>query len=106
MGRNPDLPKSKAIKLKKQKGKCNWCGLHFREGDILEEDHIIPKALGGKNILDNLQLLHGHCHDAKTAIDLVEIRKKQSAQFYEKLSREWAKVKFIWIDDIPVILDC
>ena len=106
MGKNPEMPKRKAIMLKKQKGKCNWCGLHFRETDLLEEDHILATALGGKNEYKNLQLLHGHCHDEKTAIDLVEVRKKQSAQFYEKLSREWAKVKFIWIDDIPVILDC
>ena len=44
MGRNPQMPNSKAIKLKIQKGKCTWCGLHFREGDILEEDHIIATA--------------------------------------------------------------
>lgn len=106
MGKNPEMPKRKAIMLKKQKGKCNWCGLHFRETDLLEEDHILATALGGKNEYKNLQLLHRHCHDEKTAIDLVEIRKKQSAQFYENLSREWAQVKFIWIDDIPVILDC
>ncbi len=106
MGKNPEMPKQKAIMLKKQKGKCNWCGLHFRETDLLEEDHILATALGGKNEYKNLQLLHGHCHDEKTAIDLVEIRTKQSTQFCEKLSHEWAKVKFIWIDDIPVILDC
>ncbi|MDJ0690835.1 MAG: reverse transcriptase N-terminal domain-containing protein [Xenococcaceae cyanobacterium MO_188.B32] len=106
MGRHPEMPTSKAIRLKKQKGKCNWCGLHFREGDVLEEDHIIPTALGGKNIYDNFQLLHGHCHDEKTAIDLVEIRKKESLKFYEELSHEWSKVQFTWIDDIPVVNDC
>ena len=107
MGKNPEMPTSKAILLKKQKGKCNWCGLHFREGDILEEDHIIATALGGKHKYDNLQLLHGVCHDEKTAtIDSIEIRKRDSLKFYEKLSREWSKVKFKWIDDIPVILDC
>ena len=107
MGRNPEMPTSKAIMLRKQKGKCNWCGLHFREEDILEEDHILATALGGKHKYDNLQLLHGICHDEKTAtIDLVEIRKKDSLKFYEKLSREWSKVNFKWIDDIPVVLDC
>ena len=105
MGNNPEMPTSKAIKLKRQKGKCNWCGLHFREGDILEEDHIIPKALGGNNIKDNLQLLHGHCHDAKTAIDLVKIRKVKSSKFHRKLSFEFSKLNYQWIDDIPVILD-
>ena len=103
MGRHPEMPTSKAIKLKKQKGKCNWCGLHFRERDVLEEDHIIATALGGKNVYDNLQLLHAHCHDAKTALDLIEIRNKQSSIFLKKLAKEWSKVDYLWIDDIPVI---
>jgi|GEM_PF-6719893 len=30
---------------------------------------IVPKALGGKDKYDNLQLLHKHCHDVKTAND-------------------------------------
>ena len=34
MGRHPEMPNSKAIRLKKQKGKCNWCGLHLSEGDV------------------------------------------------------------------------
>ncbi len=84
MGRHPEMPNSKAIRLKKQKGKCNWCGLQFREGDVLEEDHLIATALGGKNVYENLQLLHGHCHDVKTALDLTDIRNKQSSIFFKK----------------------
>ncbi|MGL5795929.1 MAG: HNH endonuclease, partial [Waterburya sp.] len=103
MGVHPEMPTSKAIRLNKQKGKCNWCRLHFREGDILEEDHIISTALGGKNVYDNLQLLHGHCHDAKTAMDLIDIRNKQSSIFFEKLAKEWSKADYLWIDDVPVI---
>ena len=105
MGRHLEMPTSKAYKLKKQKGKCNWCGLHFREGDILEEDHIIATALGGKNIYDNLQLLHGHCHDEKTALDMVEIRNKRLSNFLKKLHQEWSKVNYLWVDDIPVIFN-
>ena len=105
MGRHIEMPTSKAYKLKKQKGKCNWCGLHFREGDILEEDHIIATALGGKNIYDNLQLLHGHCHDEKTALDMVEIRNKRLSNFLKKLHQEWSKVNYLWVDDIPVIFN-
>ncbi|MDJ0567553.1 MAG: hypothetical protein QNJ53_00760 [Pleurocapsa sp. MO_192.B19] len=56
-----------------------------------------------KNEQDNLQLLHGHCHDAKTALDLIHIRKKQSDIFFEKLVKKWSKVDYIWIDDIPVV---
>ena len=105
-GKHPEMPTSKAIRLNKQKGKCNWCGLHFREGDILEEDHIIATALGGKNEIENFQLLHGHCHDEKTAIDLDKIRKTKVSKFFEKLSREYNKLNYQWIDDIPVIINC
>ena len=44
MGSFHNMPTSKATKLKRQKGKCNWCRLQFREEDILEEDHIIATA--------------------------------------------------------------
>ncbi len=80
MGRSPDMPSRKASLLKKQKGVCPWCCLRFREGDILEEDHILARALGGKDEYKNLQLLHGHCHDAKTALDLREFDKIQTIE--------------------------
>jgi RNA-directed DNA polymerase len=41
----------------------------FKDGDLLEVDHIIPKSKGGNNSLKNKQLLHRHCHDTKTARD-------------------------------------
>ena len=69
MGHNPEVPKSVATLLKRQKGKCTHCGLYFTEESVLEIDHIIPKSKGGKNEYKNLQLLHRHCHDEKTASD-------------------------------------
>jgi RNA-directed DNA polymerase len=55
--------------LKKQKGRCKWCNLPFTEGSLKEVDHIIPRSQGGKDIPSNLQILHRHCHDQKTAED-------------------------------------
>jgi RNA-directed DNA polymerase len=69
MGRHPEVPKNIAFLLKRQKGKCAYCGLYFREEDVLEKDHIQPKVLGGKDMVSNQQLLHRHCHDKKTAKD-------------------------------------
>ncbi len=69
MGKHPEFPQSKAFLLKRQKGICNHCGLYFKEGDLLELDHIIPKSKGGTNRRDNLQLLHKHCHHHKTKED-------------------------------------
>ncbi len=68
-GTHPEMPKRIAKALKKQKGKCPHCKLHFREEDVIELDHIIPKSCGGKDNDHNVQALHRHCHDTKTASD-------------------------------------
>ena len=68
-GEHPLVPTRVAKLLKEQKGKCAHCGLYFREDDLIEVDHIIPKSLGGKDKYGNLQALHRHCHDSKTAND-------------------------------------
>jgi RNA-directed DNA polymerase len=69
MGKHCEIDNVTAKLLKKQKGKCNHCGLSFKHDDLIETDHIIPKSKGGKDKLDNYQLLHRHCHDVKTATD-------------------------------------
>jgi RNA-directed DNA polymerase len=68
-GEYPETPNRVATLIKKQKGICPHCGLYFTSTDIVEVDHIKPTSLGGKDTYDNLQLLHKHCHDAKTALD-------------------------------------
>jgi len=75
MGNNPEMPKRVSSLLKKQKGKCAHCGLIFREDDVMEIDHIIPKSKGGKDEYKNWQLLHRHCHDTKTSLDVSPGRK-------------------------------
>jgi RNA-directed DNA polymerase len=85
MGTHPEVSTRVATLLKKQKGKCTQCGLIFRDEDRLEVDHIIPKSQKGKNSYNNLQLLHRHCHDTKTAEDRrIEAYKKKQEQEIEK----------------------
>lgn len=69
MGKYPEVDTRTATLLKRQKGKCAHCGLYFTDEDKLETDHIIPKSKKGKDTYDNLQILHRHCHDTKTALD-------------------------------------
>jgi RNA-directed DNA polymerase len=70
LGRHPELPASKAILLKGQRGRCAWCGRYFTGlGDLLESDHRTPRSRGGPDALHNRQLLHAHCHAEKTAAD-------------------------------------
>nr|UAT97952.1 hypothetical protein Ahn.fas.Ore.mt_049 [Ahnfeltia fastigiata] len=50
--------------LLKAKGpKCGKCKLYFTDNCRIETHHIMPRSLGGSSKWDNLQLLHGHCHD-------------------------------------------
>ncbi|HEX2912255.1 MAG TPA: group II intron maturase-specific domain-containing protein [Chloroflexia bacterium] len=69
LGKHPQVSARVAKLLKWQRGKCRHCKRYFRDGDKLEVDHIIPKQQGGKDSWFNLQLLHRHCHDQKTALD-------------------------------------
>ena len=103
LGTHPEMPSRKAKLLNQQKGKCTWCELRFQEWDVMEVDHKIPRALSGKDEWNNLQLLHRHCHDEKTAQDLVEIRNKEHSDFLKKLAQQWSKYEWEWINDIPVI---
>ncbi len=101
-GNDPELPSRTAYLLKKQKGKCPWCGHHFQEWDVMEVDHIKPKALGGRDEWKNLQLLHRHCHDEKTREDMEVIRKQDTSRFFDKVNKTLDKHQWGWINDILV----
>ena len=47
-----------------QHGDCPGCGNHYRVKGF-HIDHIIPVASGGKDDIENLQLLCGHCNSTK-----------------------------------------
>ncbi|NEO65646.1 MAG: restriction endonuclease [Moorea sp. SIO4G2] len=68
MAKHPEMSSQKGKLLKRQKGKCAHCGLTFKEGDVMETHHIIPRSQGGNDQLKNLELLHLHCHDEKHRI--------------------------------------
>jgi RNA-directed DNA polymerase len=68
LGEHPEMEATVAKLLKLQEGKFSYCRLNFMDGDLMEKDHIIEKRFGGKNSKENIQLLHRHCHDKKTAM--------------------------------------
>jgi RNA-directed DNA polymerase len=78
LGHHPELPNRVATLLKWQKGKCALCGLFFTVDDRLEVDHILPRSSGGKDGYINWQLVHRHCHDAKTTHDGSNDRRRSS----------------------------
>jgi RNA-directed DNA polymerase len=76
LGYHPKVPPRVASLLKRQRGKCRECGLRFREGDVWEVDHVIPRRRGGTSGIHNLQLLHRHCHDVKTAREIERLERR------------------------------
>ncbi|WP_235595778.1 group II intron reverse transcriptase/maturase [Mastigocoleus testarum] len=62
-GKHPGLRPILAKLLRTQKGRCAHCKLNFTLEDVIEVHHI---DLNHKNQkYNNLQVLHGHCHDRK-----------------------------------------
>ncbi len=112
LGKDPNMPTSKAKLLKWQNGKCTHCGLNFKEEDVMEIDHIIPRKAGGSSSYKNLQLLHRHCHDEKTWDDLKLIAEYQHQKELDKQynrSIKWfndlfSQEKWKWINDTPVLI--
>ncbi|MDJ0594537.1 MAG: reverse transcriptase domain-containing protein [Pleurocapsa sp. MO_226.B13] len=102
MGKHPEMPKRIAKLLKKQKGICPHCGLHFLDGDIIELDHIIPKSKGGKDEYKNWQLLHRHCHDSKTAVD-GSYGNKSGCNSTQPKPLSNIPQNYLWIEDMLVM---
>jgi len=97
MGKNPEMPSKVSKLLKRQEGKCTHCGLIFRENDVMEVDHRIPKSQGGRDSYENWQLLHRHCHDSKTASDGCLGTKSGCNSAEPKPTRRLEKVEDKWV---------
>jgi RNA-directed DNA polymerase len=67
--RHPETGVTLGRLLRAQGGRCADCGLLFLMEDRLEIDHVQPASQAGGSYPANLQVLHRHCHDRKTARD-------------------------------------
>lgn len=93
MGKHPGYPTRITKLLKKQKGKCNYCGQYFKSDDVMEVDHITPRSKNGTHTYSNLQLLHGHCHDSKTKTDIKNPILKDVPKDKGRITEEPCEVK-------------
>ncbi len=105
MSKHPELKTQVAKLLKKQDGKCIWCNLPFGEGEIIEIDHITPRAAGGSKLKNNTQLLHRHCHDIKTKSDLLVIKRYKAQKEWSKTQKQFNNLNWGWVDDMPTLLN-
>jgi len=68
LGQYPDMPKSKAIRLRLQDGICSSCGLHF-----CPDDEMVILHLDGNNKnfrRDNMTLVHRRCVTALRSVHI------------------------------------
>lgn len=67
-GYGPEWDKLRTIVLDRANGlcQCHHCTSTGRITIATEVDHIIPKAKGGTDDLDNLQAINSSCHQRKT----------------------------------------
>ena len=61
--------------FKQQEGHCNGCNVEL-EIQHFEIDHIVPKAKGGGDYMENYQLLCGNCNRTKGARPMEYLREK------------------------------
>ena len=59
--------------LRRAKGRCALCGI-TKEERALDVDHIIPRSLGGKTEISNLQALCYICNRSKRNLDDTDFR--------------------------------
>lgn len=61
-----------------QEGICAGCHTHF-PFKIMEVDHILPRAKGGTDHIENLQLLCSHCNRSKGGKTMAQWRAAQGS---------------------------
>jgi len=62
LGKHPEVPLRVTRLLKRQRGRCPVCELFFKDGDVIQVVHIVPKD--GSGVRRHQQLLHRHCDNA------------------------------------------
>ncbi|MDE5089627.1 MAG: hypothetical protein O4805_21885 [Trichodesmium sp. St16_bin2-tuft] len=81
IGKYPGVRREVLTLLKRQKGKCEFCGLSFKPTDLIEVDRVLLRSETGSNSFNDKQLLHRHGHDSKT----VENSKQSTIKAYGDL---------------------
>lgn len=78
----------KDIILKRDNHKCVICGKGKKEGVELHIDHIKPRYLGGKSIIENAQVLCARHNFIKKTLNQTETGKKMFIRLYELAKNE------------------
>ena len=77
--RHADLGRRQRALAKRQNGVCSRCGESVHNGEYLHIHRPVSKRLGGKDDLDNMQLLHLYCHQQVLADEKQARRRERFA---------------------------
>jgi len=70
---DPVPPALRYQALLRSGGRCALCGA-TKDQTTLHVDHILPRSRGGKNVVENLQVLCAECNLAKSNRDTADLR--------------------------------
>jgi 5-methylcytosine-specific restriction endonuclease McrA len=74
--------------MKRDKMKCQLCGLKIKDYWEASIDHIVSRSQGGSDEIENLQLAHPKCNNKKNT---VYEQKFQNSRFMRKPRTGWRK---------------
>lgn len=80
--------KQKKIILKRDNYRCVVCGKGKKEGIELQIDHVKPKYLGGKSVIENGQVLCSQHNFIKKTLNQTETGKRMFIRLYELAKNE------------------
>ena len=86
--------------LKRDGYKCVVCGRGLKDGVELQVDHIKPKSLGGKAIIENGQTLCAQHNFIKKQLKQTETGKNMYIRLYELSKKEGNKELFEFAGEI------
>lgn len=97
----PKIPNTVREQVRERaKGRCEYCqAAEWLMGVLFTVDHIVPRAHGGGDELDNLSLACGNCNAYKHAHVMgVDPGTRQEAPLFHPRRQQWHE-HFSWSDD-------
>ncbi len=85
LGDLPGYGTHKDLLYGRQEGVCGGCGVHFPKRNFTV-DHIVPRAHGGTDHLENLWLLCGACNSSKGKRSQEQFLKERMPKRAERFS--------------------
>jgi hypothetical protein len=93
------IPPSVRIKVFIRDGfRCVYCGA-TRDNAKLQADHVIPKAKGGTDHIDNLVSACRECNIGKGASDVIDIMESDVGVYVNKIASDFGAVPAVALSD-------